>query len=133
MIAYHATSKENKESILREGFSIKKQGENGSHLGNGVYLASTKSLAKQHGKHIVCVEFDESDLFHLTNWIGEYREKCEEVYGNGVPAAEVNNVVGENYKKFYTSKGYKGLIMDGLFGTSKEIVLYEMAAIKSVY
>ncbi|MGF7535246.1 hypothetical protein AAGG74_16455 [Bacillus mexicanus] len=133
MIGYHATSMENRESILNEGFSIEKQGENESHLGNGIYLASTKTLARQYGKYLVTVEFDESKLFHLTDWIKEYREKCREVFNNGVDERGVNKVVGEYYKEFYTSQGYNGLIMDGIVGTSKEIVIYDIKSIKNIY
>jgi len=133
MIAHHATSKDNQQSILEQGFIIQKQGQNGSHFGTGIYLASTKSLAKQYGKHIVSVTFDARELYHLTNWLNEYMRKCDEVYAAGTPANDVNTVVGEYYKHMYTAQGYKGLIIDGIVGTSKEIVIYDTNIIQDIY
>lgn len=133
MIAYHGTTKEKAESIIKEGFSVEKQGENGSHFGNGVYLATTKKRAKAYGKQVVAVEIDESGLAPISSgWLKEYQSNCEEVYRDGTPADKVNTVVGEMYKEVYSSKGHTGIIMDTIMGRAKEMVIYDISVIQSI-
>lgn len=132
MILYHGTKKENVESILLNGFSIDKQGENGSHFGNGVYLATTKKRARLYGKHVITVEADISNLAYLTAWLKPYKKKCKEIYESGVSESEVNTVVGNFYRELYLSQGFDGIIMDSITGNSKEIVIYDMSVINSI-
>ena len=133
MIVYHGTTKENAQSILKEGFSIEKQGENGSHFGKGIYLTTTKKRAKVYGKHVVSVEIDNTKLYLLTNWLKDYKNKCQEVYEAGTSADNVNTVVGEYIKNLYTSQGYTGILMEGLIGKTKEIVIYDALTIKNIF
>jgi len=133
MIAYHATTKDNKSRILDKGFDPDKLGEKGSHFGIGVYLATTKSLARQYGKHVITVAFDEQHFYHLKDWLKAYQTKCKEVYAAGIPADDVNTVVGAYYKDLYTAQGYTGLIIDGIVGTTKEIVIYDTNVIHQIY
>jgi hypothetical protein len=132
MIAYHGTTKEKVMKIVKEGFSLEFQGENGSHFGKGIYLASTKKRAKAYGNCVLTVEFDESRMARLYGWLKEYTQKCQEVYEAGTPAEQVNTVVGEYYKELYTSKGYTGIIMDSVIGTAKEMVIYDTSVIKNI-
>ncbi|PLS19291.1 hypothetical protein CVD28_02440 [Bacillus sp. M6-12] len=133
MIVYHGTTKEKAESIRKEGFSLEKQGENGSHFGNGVYLTTTKKRAKVYGKHIVSVEIDDTNLGTLKgDWLKSYQDKCQEVYEAGTPADSVNTVVGEFYKNLYSSQGNNGIILDSIIGTAKEIVVYDMSIIRHI-
>lgn len=133
MIVYHGTTKEKAESIVKNGFLIEKQGENGSHFGNGVYLTTTKKRAKVYGKSIVTVEIDESKLANLSDWLKEYKNKCQEFYEAGTPAEQVNTAVGEHYKKVYTEKGFTGILLDSIIGTAKEVVVYDMSIIQRVW
>lgn len=133
MIAYHGTTKANAESICRNGFSSEKEGSNGNHFGNGVYLATTKKRAKAYGKHVVSVEIDDSRLFLLEDWYAPYIESCTATFENGTAEKDVNSVVGEKYKTLYTELGYTGIALPVLLGTGKEMVIYDSTIIKSCW
>jgi hypothetical protein len=134
MIAYHGTTKEKAENIVKEGFNLKLQGENGNHFGNGVYLATTKKRAKCYGNHVVSVEIDETAMTEVTNWYNSYMAKCKQIHEEfGVQDEKVNEMAGESMKTMYTEQGYTGIIMDSLMGTAKELVVYDLSIIQEIW
>lgn len=56
MKLYHASSNENIESIIKNGFEIKESLE--SALGFAVYFSRIKENAMQYGKHVIEIDLD---------------------------------------------------------------------------
>jgi len=132
MITFHATSKENVESILKNGFSIEKQGENGSFLGNGIYVAGTKNLAKKYGKCLIRVVVDDSKIYRFDDFYSQYPKKCKELHKSGVKEEFVNSTAGQFFKDFYLNLEYQGIIIPSVLGTSFEMVIYDNSIIQEI-
>lgn len=62
MKAYHGTTKENKESILKDGFRIDIPPRKGRMHGDAIYLTTRKKWAKEFGDSIVEVEINDDYL-----------------------------------------------------------------------
>lgn len=133
MILYHGTTKEKSENIERIGFSSKYQGENGNHLGAGIYLATTKKRAKCYGNAIVSVQVNPERLVMWDEWYPDYMNRCREAYESGTPTEKVNDVVGESIRLRYMHDGYTGIIISAPMSHAKEVVIYDETVIEKVW
>lgn len=133
MILYHGTTKEKAENIVKGGFSLDFQGENGNHFGRGIYLTTTKKRAKCYGKAVVSVEIQADQIATWENWYTDYMKRCNDTHEQGVPAEKVNEIVGESIRSRYEEEGHTGLLLDALIGNSKEVVVYDHLIIKRIW
>lgn len=82
MILYHGTSEENKDKILKEGFSA-----NYREYGTCVYLAKSKELAWDYGDELVEVFIDDEEITTINANTVNYKPDLENIaFKNGYKA-----------------------------------------------
>ena len=94
MKAYHGTTTDNKEEIIKNGFRIDAVRRNGRMYGHAVYLTTRKEWAREFGDAMIEVEIKENDIeffddgyeildlwqYHLENSLSPYKSMDDYVY-----------------------------------------------------